>query len=128
VIRILPLRAALALGYMAGVFALSSIPQAKLRALGMSDLLWNLGHVPLFAGLAWVTLWGVLGPWSLRAIWVGAVCVAFALGDELHQTLVPGRTFSWADVGADTAGIGIGLALGLWRWPDVASRKGRSAA
>lgn len=127
-IRVLPLRAILPLAYMLGLFVLSSFPQWRLQVFGLSARLWDLGHVPLFAGLAWVTLWAILGPAGLRALCVGAVCLAFALTDEVHQIFVPGRVFSWADILADGVGTGLGLALGLWTCPGVAPGKGRTAA
>jgi VanZ family protein len=123
----MPRRALLPVAYMLVVFALSSIPQRELNAWGLSRLMWDLGHIPLYAGLAWVTLWAVLGPPLHRVLWVGVACLAFALSDEIHQNFVPGRVFSWVDVGADALGIAAGLALGLWTWSGVAEKE-KSAA
>jgi VanZ family protein len=108
---------------MAGVFFLSSLPGAQVRRLGLSALLLDFAHVPLFAGLAWATLWAVLGPMLLRVVWVAALCLAFAVLDEWHQTFVPGRVFSGWDLAADALGLGLGIAVGLWAWPGLASRK-----
>jgi VanZ family protein len=127
VIRLLPRRALLPIAYMLLVIALSSIPQRELNAWGLSRRMWDLGHIPLYAGLAWVTLWAVLGPPLQRALWVGVASFAFALSDEIHQNFVPGRVFSWVDLGADAFGIALGIALGLWTWSGV-TEKGKSAA
>jgi VanZ family protein len=103
VIRLLPRRALLPIAYMLLVIALSSIPQRELNAWGLSRRMWDLGHIPLYASFA------------------------FALSDEIHQNFVPGRVFSWVDLGADAFGIALGIALGLWTWSGV-TEKGKSAA
>ena len=89
--------------------------------------MFNVAHVPLFAGLAWATLWAVPGSARLRALWVAAICIVFAVSDEVHQGFVPGRFFSWADLVADSAGIGFGVLFGLWTLPSITSRKGKPA-
>ncbi len=40
--------------------------------------------------------------------------VVYAVGDEYHQTFVPGREGKWQDVMIDTAGASIGLLLRRW--------------
>ncbi len=40
-----------------------------------------------------------------------ALCIAYALSDEIHQTFVAGRTFQLQDLGLDAAGILTGLSL-----------------
>ena len=126
--RLNPRRTLLPIAYMLLVFGLSSIPQRDLRGWGLTRLMWDLGHIPLYAGLAWVTLWAVVGPPVQRALWVGIACLAFALSDEIHQNFVPGRVFSWMDMGADAFGIALGIALGLWTWSGVVAGKEKSAA
>lgn len=45
-----------------------------------------------------------------------ALSVGYALSDELHQSFVPGRCFSLADLGVDAAGVALGLgAVARWR-------------
>lgn len=47
----------------------------------------------------------------------GAATFAYAISDEIHQTFVPGRTFSVEDLAVDLAGIVTGVAAALaWRW------------
>lgn len=46
-----------------------------------------------------------------------AASLLVAVGDELHQGLVPGRTPDFADLLAD--GVGIGVAALLWWWGSV---------
>lgn len=41
-------------------------------------------------------------------------CVLTAAGDEVHQLLIPGRTFQWADIAVDSFGAALGMAaMGL---------------
>ncbi len=115
--QVIPIRVLLPLVYMCGVFFLSSIPARELHRWGLPTLLANLAHIPLYAGLAWATLWAVQGPQGRRVLWVALACLGFALTDEFHQTFVPGRVFSLVDVGADGIGIGLGIAIGLWIFP-----------
>ncbi len=120
-IRVLPLRLLVPLLYMGAVFYLSSLSARELQRWGVTTLLANLAHVPLYAGLAWATLWAVVGPLGPRLACVGLGCLAFAVTDEFHQNFVPGRVFSLGDVGADALGIGLGIAVGLW----ASSRTGK---
>ena len=44
-------------------------------------------------------------------------CVLTALGDEVHQLLIPGRTFQWEDIAVDSLGAALGMAaMGLLVW------------
>jgi VanZ family protein len=113
-LRLNPLGSALALLYMAGVVRLSSMPGRELVAWGWPVRWLDLVHVPLFAGMALVTLWAVVGPpRPVRAALVMAACLLFAVSDEWHQSYVPGRVASLADLRLDALGIVLGLAIGL---------------
>ena len=90
------------------IFAFSSIPDLG-TGLGTWDLvLRKLAHAAEFA---------VLGALLLRALAAGRVAlalgIAYAVTDELHQLLVPGRRGSVVDVLIDAVGVAIGV--GLWR-------------
>ncbi len=45
-------------------------------------------------------------PWS----WASAIGLAYGIADELHQSLVPGRTASVGDVVLDGIGVALGVA------------------
>ncbi|MBO7711016.1 MAG: VanZ family protein [Lachnospiraceae bacterium] len=47
----------------------------------------------------------------LLVIVAGGICVAFACGDEYHQSFVAGRAASYKDVGIDSFGILVGIIL-----------------
>lgn len=46
-------------------------------------------------------------------------CLIYALIDELHQLLIPGRWFAWADVLSDAlgavGGMVVAVGVGMWR-------------
>ena len=90
------------------IFALSSIPSLS-TGLGTWDL--------VFRKLAHATEYAVLGALLYRATMSEAgaflLGVAYAVTDEIHQTLVPGREGAVIDVGIDALGVAAGLAL--WR-------------
>lgn len=109
--RIIPLRALVALAYTAGVLALTTLPGRQVARWGFSGSLLDLAHIPLFTGLTLVTLWAVVGPrWQRFALVVTAIIV-FAAVDEELQRLAPGRVASFADFLRDVLGVAIGVAL-----------------
>lgn len=112
--RVIRSRLVFVLVYMGLVFALSSIPGRHVGRLGLSISLVSALHLPLFAGLSWVTLSSLRGPRALRWVVVAAVCMVYALSDEWHQSFVPGRYFSIGDMVLDAAGVALGLVVGEW--------------
>lgn len=110
-IRIVPLRGLVALSYMAGVISLSAVPGRQAARWGISPYMLDLLHIPLFAGLALVTMWAVVAPRARRAMFVLLGLTLFAGVDEFLQLWVPGRVASLADFARDALGIAIGIAL-----------------
>ena len=51
------------------------------------------------------------------------LCLVYGLSDEFHQSFIPGRYPSIADVAADV--IGASLACMLWLWWDKSEHRGR---
>jgi VanZ family protein len=104
--------------YVAAIVALSSIPA---RALPRSEAIWSLDKI-------WHALeYSVLGALLMRGLSVSALRVPTALGfaavvvlvtvagigDELYQSLTPGRDASGFDVIADAVGGTLGALLVL---------------
>jgi hypothetical protein len=113
-LRLNPLGSIAALLYMAGVVRLSSMPGRELAAWGWPVRWLDLVHIPLFAGMALVTLWAVVGPpRPVRAALVMAACLVFAVSDEWHQSYVRGRVASLGDLRLDALGIALGVSFGL---------------
>lgn len=123
-IRVVPWRAGVAVAYMVAVLFLSSLPGREIARLGLSLFLLNLGHVPLFAGLAWVTLSAFVGPARVRVPLAAGICLLFAVLDEWHQSFVPGRVAALSDLLADAAGIVLGIVLRAGLRPVVLALKG----
>jgi VanZ family protein len=111
VIRVVPIRGAVALAYMAGVLSLSALPGRTAARWGISRYTLDLLHIPLFAGLALVTIWAIVAPRSQRAIMVVAGLVLFGAVDEILQLWVPGRAASFADFARDALGVVLGVAF-----------------
>lgn len=102
-----------AIGYMAGIFAVSSIPDLGPLPGGVSD---KSAHAVAYAGLGMVVL-AALARWRLdevtprRAVLAIVISTLYGMSDEWHQSFVPGRSPEWGDVLAD--GIGAMLGVGL---------------
>ena len=112
----------LALGYMAGIYWLSSIPgEADPESPLLSGIiLWtppaiqNLAHMPLFGILAW--LWyRSLSAWintgQLLSSLAFLLATGFGILDEMHQLLVPGRYASLTDIVLNALGAGFAVWL-----------------
>ena len=109
--RVIPLRGLVALLYMGGTLSLSALPGRRVSAWGLTPFQLDLLHIPLFTGLALVTLWAIVAPRTQRAFLVATGILLFAGGDEILQLWVPGRVASFADFARDALGIAIGIGL-----------------
>jgi len=107
------------IAWMVLIFIVSNQPQLPHYPTGMIDLLLKkLGHLTEYAVLALLVQ---------RALAQGRACstvpilpclltIVYALSDEYHQLFVSGRNGNLWDVGVDTLGAVIGLALyARWR-------------
>jgi VanZ family protein len=90
------------------IFTLSSIPDLGTGLGGWDLLLRKLAHAAEFAVLGVLLLRALEHAWA--AFWLGT---AYAVTDEIHQALVPGRLGSPLDVAIDAAGVAVGIALAL---------------
>jgi VanZ family protein len=102
----------------AAIFAASSLPRAQLPEVGfpgIDKLEHGLAYGLLGAALARGWRWQ-RPAWRGLATWLAAwtVALAYGLGDEVHQLLVPGRMFDLADLLADGVGAALGAAAYLW--------------
>lgn len=93
--------------WMGVIFAFSS-----LRINHQADFSWTdfivkkTAHVTEYAILFWLTY---RANKSFKSSLI--ICLLFALSDEWHQTLTPGREGTLRDVGFDTLGILLSLTL-----------------
>ncbi|SRR5712691_3990362 len=112
------------LGYLAMIYWFSShLDPWRGRNDPLAQLVTNLYHMPLYAGLAFFVLLTVSRGQTLASHrWVRAACTLLITGvvallDEWHQAVVPGRDSSWTDVlldrrGGDAAGHRVGYRCG----------------
>lgn len=101
--------------WMGLIFFFSSQPHLPSAPQPWLDvLLKKSGHALGYGVLAWLYLRALRG--NIRPSYVVSLALAmlYALSDEYHQTLVPGRNGTPWDVGVD--GIGACGAMLLARW------------
>lgn len=109
---------------LAAVFWLSSLPQVPGTGLAWDKLL----HVVGYAGLGVITLrafhGGLVRPRLKPTLLAGLFLLLWGISDEYHQSFVPGRDASGADVVADVIGFMIACVL-VYAW---SARPGRAAS
>ncbi len=99
-----------ALGMMTLIFAFSSVPGEVMPRFGWAEFVVKKGaHMAAYALLA-LSFWRGLGWQGRRAGLAWLLAVIYAVTDEVHQSFVPGRQPSLADVLVFDA---LGAALGL---------------
>lgn len=111
--------------YMAGLFALSSVPDDK-SGTGVVEYfpppgVQNALHVPAYAGLSFVLWRGLRGPRRRAALLAAVLATAYGVTDEVHQMFVTGRTASVTDALANALGA---FAVAGWAWLTVPRVRG----
>ncbi len=104
-------------GYVACIFALSSIPGQHLPHVRVSDKLIHAGEFGLLGILMCRALTARLPtwPWARIALLSILATVFYGATDEFHQLFVPARTAELADLAADS----LGATLAAWGWLKV---------
>lgn len=115
-LKVMALRWGPAVLWMAAIFIASATPSVDLPTFGVWDTIVKKGgHMLAYALLA-ILFRRALG-WQARppgAAWL--LAVLYALGDEFHQSFVPGRHPSLVDaLGFDGVGAAVALFLS-WRF------------
>jgi len=93
--------------YMAGLFALSSVPDDRGKP-GLSEYfpppnVQNALHVPAYAGLSFLIGKGLRGR-KHAALLAASIATVYGALDEVHQMFVVGRTASVMDALANALG------------------------
>ena len=114
---------------MAVIFVVSATSSPPRLPAPFSDF---AAHAIAYAVLALAMLRAVTGADSSRITAGGVMLavvltVAYGLTDEVHQSLVPGRTPELRDLAADAVGAAAGAALG-WAWSIVLAVRARRHA
>jgi VanZ family protein len=115
--RIVVARWLAVLAWMALIFVLSAQPGLRVSADAAVDSpLRAMAHVVTFGVLGGLLAWA-LAPLAGSAVRVGLmallIAAAYAVSDELHQSLVPDRTGQLDDVLLDVLGAALGIALAI---------------
>lgn len=112
---------------MGAIFFLSHQPG---DLFAIYDFRWadKLAHLTVYAALCATVIYAFPKHYRRSAkgmvICVSIVfCLVYGLSDEFHQSFIPGRYPSIADVAADV--IGASLACMLWLWWDKSEHTGR---
>lgn len=103
----------MAILYAILVLALSTIPGSRMPHIDLlsMDKLLHLGEYFIMAVLTANALrWRIDSAWRLFGFTL-MVAILFGAGDELYQTLIPGRDSSPYDWGADVIGATIGTTV-----------------
>jgi VanZ family protein len=103
---------------MAVIFAMSSRSSVPQSPLIPSEASAALGHLFAYAILAILLVRGLehdIQSAFRRYGLAWLVSVLYGVSDEFHQSFVPGRHPSVADVAIDAAGAALGLAL-MFAW------------
>ncbi len=100
------------------MFFLSSLPDPEAllgpRLMSLGDFILHGGGFVVLAMLVSRVAFLMADGFGLRPIgWALLCCAGYGLFDELHQILVPGRSFAWTDWLADLGGALVGGAL-VW--------------
>lgn len=105
------------LGVMGAIYGLSAMSQPfGANPVWYDEVIGIVGHFCEFGLLALAWRWALMRQWpDLRyPVWIAMIFIlAFAIGDEFHQSFVPGRFADSVDVFTDMAGAA--TALGFWR-------------
>ena len=104
----------LAIAVAAIIFALSAQPNLHVTEGDADLVLRRCAHIAVYAALAVACVRGLahhgLGQ-RAQLLGAAAMALAYAIGDEYHQTFVPGRSGAPRDVAIDLVGICAGLLL-----------------
>jgi VanZ family protein len=114
-------RAPAPLALMALIFVLSHQPDLN-TGLGIWDTIGRkIAHAGIYGGLTLLWTWTLRSQVGRPHLAAVAICLAYAISDEYHQSFVEGRSGSPLDVAIDGVGIAAAVTL-LNRW--AAARTG----
>lgn len=95
------------------IFILTSVPHPAMPDALQVKHIDKLVHFAMYLPFGFLLL-RAMGARGLRSFLIaGAVCLAAASCDELHQTFIPGRGAELLDFSADLAGGLLGMCLFL---------------
>ncbi len=99
--------------YMGFIYLISSMPHTKDRVF-ISWVGQNILHIPLYGMLAflWMRAFRYNGlPFNRAVVTTLIITILYAFSDEYHQSFVPGRDASLADIAFDCLGAFAGTLI-----------------
>lgn len=116
-LRLLPM-----LLVLGALFFSSGIPGEHLAPIPVTGF---EAHVIAYGVLA-ITVFYAFGPWFGRlpgrwsTLTVIFICILYAISDEIHKSFIPGRTFEFVNIVADSIGVFVVCAIRNSRfWQDL---------
>jgi VanZ family protein len=103
--------------YMGIIFYFSSQSFVGVSStVGKAGLSGELQHLIEYLGLSLLVFRGVVNTFKRNSILLTLIISGlYGLSDEIHQYFVPGRMFSFFDIGFDLLGIVIGIVTySIW--------------
>ena len=109
--------------WLALILMVSSLPNLNAPSVKVGGLEFRLDH--LFHWLQYMALAFLMISWQYRknpdifrkilfcTLFIGS---SIAIGDEYHQLLIPGRTFTYADMISNVAGVITGVLVAAFFW------------
>lgn len=118
----------LALLWLVVIFLFSAVPGASYPAHpGFLNYIAHFGEYFVLAALLTTFFTGSwLKPWQIILVSV-AIASAYAVSDELHQLLVPGRLCDPVDWATDTLGACAGALVAYFALKKIDSRKSKAS-
>ena len=110
--------------WLALILMVSSLPNLNTPSVRMGGLEFRLDH--FFHWLQYMTLAFLMVSWQYRKnpassrkvfFYTLIIGILLAVGDEYHQLLIPGRSFTYADMLSNALGVitGVLVAALFWR-------------
>ena len=120
----------LLIGWMLTMIILSSIPNIPTLKLHTSrhefrlDYLMHFGEYGILSFLAFIYFAENEFRIGFRkVILVASGLILFAVLDELHQKLIPGRTYSTRDIISDVTGVAVAIVFTIFLFRSVSQPK-----
>lgn len=119
----------LLIGWLLTIIILSSIPNIPTLKLHTSrhvfrlDYLMHFGEYGMLSFLAFIYFAENDFRIGFRKVILIASCIIlFAVFDELHQKLIPGRTYSTRDIMSDVTGVAAAVVFTIFLFRSVANK------
>jgi VanZ family protein len=117
-------------GWLSLILLVSSMPYLNTPNVKMMGIEFRTDHI--FHWLQYATLAFLMVSWQYRknpgayrsvVLYTLLFGLLLAAGDEYHQLLIPGRSFTYADMIANALGVVTGVLIALFFWRPLLKRE-----